>query len=197
MSGQEEVLKRLAVMEQQIQGSRLVRGDNTEVKPPVSTKMGRVVPKDLPPHQKNPTIEPEIVESNTGNLVASARVGLNIMEVQERWNDVLEQVKKRKKSTQAFLMEGKPFQFSENILTILFREGCSFHKDKVDQTENRQTIEDVLKQFFGTTITLQNFMENEFQTKEMPESQELKRQEQALIDKAKDMFGMDRVVVRE
>ena len=40
-------------------------------------------------------------------------------------------------------------------------------------------------------------MENEFQTKGTPESQDLKTQEQALIDKAKDMFGADLVVVKE
>jgi DNA polymerase-3 subunit gamma/tau len=184
ISGQEEILKRLAVMEQQIQGSRIVHGDNTEVKPPVSPKMGRVVPKDFPPSQKTPNVEPKIVS-------------LSIMGIQERWNDVLDQVKKHKKSTQAFLMEGKPFQLEGNTLTILFREGCSFHKDKVSQIENRQTIEDVLKQLFGISLTLQNFMENEFKTKETPDSQDLKTQEQAFINKAKDMFGADLVVVKE
>lgn len=94
-------------------------------------------------------------------------------------------------------MEGKPVQLEGNTLTILFREGCSFHKDKVSQIENRQTIEDVLKQLFGISLTLQNFMKNEFQSKETPESQDMKIQEQAFINKAKDMFGADLVVVKE
>ena len=94
-------------------------------------------------------------------------------------------------------MEGKPVQLEGNTLTILFREGCSFHKDKVNQPDNKQTIEDVLKKLFSISITLQNFMENEYQTRETSESQELKRQEQTLIDKAKDMFGPDLVVVKE
>ena len=171
ISGQDEILKRLAVMEQQIQGSRIVHGDKTEVKPPV-------------PSQKTPNVEPKIAS-------------LSIMGIQERWNDVLDQVKKRKKSTQAFLMEGKPVQLEGNTLTILFHEGCSFHKDKVSQIENRQTIENVLKQLFGISLTLQNFMEDEFQIKETPESQDLQTQEQAFINKAKDMFGADLVVVKE
>ena len=184
ISGQEEILKRLAAMEQQIQGSHLVRGDIPETKPSVSPKVGRVVQKDLPSSQKTSNVEPKIVS-------------LSIMRIQERWNDVLDQVKKRKKSTQAFLMEGKPVQLEGSTLTILFREGCSFHKDKVSQIENRQTIEDVLKQLFGIPLILQNFMENEFQTKETPESQDLQTQEQAFINKAKDMFGADLVVVKE
>ncbi|HUS88825.1 MAG TPA: DNA polymerase III subunit gamma/tau [Desulfosporosinus sp.] len=186
ISGQEEILKRLAVMEQQIQGS-----------PPISPKISRVVPKVLTPSQKTPNVDPIVFDSDSGNSAVGSNRSLSIMEIQERWNDVLDQVKKHKKSTQAFLMEGKPFQLKENTLTILFREGCSFHKDKVDQTENRETIEDVLNQLFGANLTLQNFMENEFQTEETAESKELKRQEQVLIDKAKDMFGSERVVVRE
>ncbi|MDR3586189.1 MAG: DNA polymerase III subunit gamma/tau [Desulfosporosinus sp.] len=182
-SGQEAILKRLAVMEQQIQGSRIVQGDKTEVK------------SSLKPKMTQPKAEAKTVAS--GTTVEETKHSLSIEGIQERWSDVLDQVKKRKKSTQAFLMEGKPVQLEENTLTILFREGCSFHKDKVSQTENRQTIEEVLKQLFGTSLSLQNFMENEFQTKETPESQDLKTQEQALIDKAKDMFGADRVVVKE
>lgn len=197
ISGQEEILKRLVVMEQQINGSGLVHGNNTEVKLPNSPKMGRVLPKHLPLSQKTPSFEPEIVESSSGKTALGSKLSLSIMEIQERWNEVLDQVKKHKKSTQAFLMEGKPFQLQENSLTILFREGCSFHKDKVDQTENRQTIEDALKHLFGANLTIENFMENEFHNKETPESKDLKRQEQDLIDKAKDMFGSDRVVVRE
>ncbi|TGE36520.1 DNA polymerase III subunit gamma/tau [Desulfosporosinus fructosivorans] len=191
INGQEEILKRLAVLEQQIRGTRILQGNDTEEKISASPKVE--VPKKLPLSQKNPSVEPKIVE----NLAGGSKLSLSIMEIQERWNDVLEQVKKHKKSTQAFLMEGKPFQLQGDTLTILFREGCSFHKDKVSQTENRQTIEEVLMQLFGMPLTLQNFMENEFKAKELPESQDPQTQEQAFIDKAKDMFGADRVVVKE
>jgi DNA polymerase-3 subunit gamma/tau len=184
-SDQEAILKRLSVMEQQIQAAPIVRGDRPERKSPL-------------PAPKVPKGETAIVDSlELGNTAEGPKPNLNIARIQERWNDVLDQVKKRKKSTQAFLMEGKPVQLEENTLTILFREGCSFHKDKVSQSENRQTIEDVLEKLFGISLTLQNFMENEFQTKETAESLDLKTQEQALINKAKDMFGADLVVVKE
>jgi len=195
ISGQEAILKRLSVLEQQIQGTRLVRGDIPAAKSPVSSKIDRVIPNDLTPPPKTPKAEAKTVD--LVNTAEGTKPNLIIERIQERWNDVLDEVKKRKKSTQAFLMEGKPFQLEGNTLTILFREGCSFHKDKVSQIENRQTIEDVLKQLFGISLTLQNFMENEFQTKETPESQNLQTQEQAFINKAKDMFGADLVVVKE
>lgn len=197
-TGQEAILNRLSVMEQQILGTRLVGEDIAKGKPSVNSKIGRSTQNDLSLAPKSPKAETKPIDSgSTAEGMGGTKLNLSIEEIQERWNDVLDQVKKRKKSTQAFLMEGKPVQLEDNTLTILFREGCSFHKDKVNQTENRQTIEDVLKQLFGISLTLQNFMENEFQTKETPESQDLKTQEQTLINKAKDMFGADLVVVKD
>ena len=198
ISDQETVLQRLSVMEQQIQGfqgTRLVHGDIPDRKSPVSSKVDRVIPNSLNLSPKVPKSEAKAVD--LGNTAEESKPNLSIEGIQGRWNDVLDQVKKRKKSTQAFLLEGKPVQLEENTLTILFREGCSFHKDKVSQIENRQTIEEVLKQLFGISLTLQNFMENEFHTKETSESQDLKTQEQVLVNKAKDMFGADLVVVKE
>jgi DNA polymerase-3 subunit gamma/tau len=195
ISGQEEILKRLAVMEQRIQNFPLERGESPEGKSPVGPKKGRVISKELTQsHKVHKSLNQTFDSTNT---TEESKFNISIEGIQERWNDVLDQVKKSKKSTQAFLLEGKPVQLEGNILTILFREGCSFHKDKVNQTENRQTIEDVLKNLFGIPFSLQNFMENEFKPRESPESQDLKKQEQALVDKAKDMFGPDLVVVKE
>ncbi|OLN34051.1 DNA polymerase III subunit gamma/tau [Desulfosporosinus metallidurans] len=195
LSGQEEILKRLSALEQQIKITGSVHDPILERKSPVSSKTNRAVSSDSSPSPKTPKVEAKTVDLGE---TSEGFVGtLSIEGIQERWNDVLDEVKKRKKSTQAFLMEGKPVQLEETTLTILFREGCSFHRDKVNQLENRQTIEEVLKQLLGVSLTLQNFMVSEFQTKETPEVKDLKRQEQALIDKAKDMFGDDLVVVRE
>ena len=196
VSGQEEILKRLTEMEQKIQGARFARGDIPEEKPSVNPKVGRVQPNNVSTPKKTQNLEIQKTAIHQENTVDKPKPNLSIEDIQGRWNDVLDQVKKLKKSTHAFLLEGKPVQFVENTLTILFREGCSFHRDKVNQTENRQTIENVLKQVFGNSLTLQNFMENEFQTEETTESNDQKSQEQALINKAKDMFGSD-LVVRE
>ncbi len=195
ISGQEGILKRLAAMELRVQGLHLGHKESPGGKSPISSKTGRVIPNEPSLSQK--VAKAEVKTIDIGDKASGSKPNVSIEIIQERWSDVLDQVKKRKKSTQAFLMEGKPVQLQENTLTILFREGCSFHKDKVNQNENRQTIEAVLEQLFGISFSLENFMENEFETKETPESQDLKRQEQALIDKAKDMFGADLVVVKD
>ena len=195
ISGQKEILTRLAAMELRVQGLLLDHKETPGGKSSSISKIGRAIPNELSSSQKIPTVAVKTVD--IGDTVSGSQPNISIEIIQARWNEVLDQVKKRKKSTQAFLMEGKPVQLEENTLTILFREGCSFHKDKVNQNENRQTIEDVLKQLFGISFSLENFMENEFKTKETPESQDMKKQEQALINKAKDMFGANLVVVKE
>lgn len=198
LSGQEEILKRLAVLEQQIHslrsdGSRSVPKNNTEVKSPVNPKRGRAVSKAL---SSKPNAESDMTLGDSVDSAVGSEQGLNIREIQERWNEILDEIKKHKKSTHAFLMEGKPFQLKNNTLIILFRTGCSFHKDKVSQIENRETIEGALKHLFGIPLTIQSFMEDEFKAGE-PENQNLQDQEQALINKAKDMFGADLVVVKD
>lgn len=193
VDGQEEILKRLSVIEQQIQNApAAVNKSYREVKPSKSLKVGEVN-----------TSKVLVKTEETGNNISSENTAIDSMSelsievIQTHWNEVMDQVKKRKKSTQAFLMEGRPAQLKGNALIILFREGCSFHKDKVNQVENRQTIEEVLKQLFGITLTLQNYMEDEYKTVNPPENPDLKNQEKALIDKAMDIFGPDLVVVRE
>ncbi|SDG77507.1 DNA polymerase III subunit gamma/tau [Desulfosporosinus hippei] len=192
INGQEEVLQRLSALEQQIQGLSPLNKVPREVKSPKIPNTGVL-------NTLNNVLKTEVVEntSSLGEQASDSNSKLTIKSIQDRWNDVMEQVKKRKKSTQAFLMEGRPVQLEGNNLIILFREGCSFHKDKVNQAENRKTVEEVLNLMFGTTLTLQNIMENEFKTIDDQDNQEVKNQEQVLIDKAKDLFGSDLIEVRE
>lgn len=192
LNGQEEVLQRLSALEQQIQGVSPLNKVPREVKSPKIPNTGVL-------NTLNNVVKTEVVEntSSLGEQASDSNSKLTIKSIQDRWNDVMEQVKKRKKSTQAFLMEGRPVQLKGNNLVIIFREGCSFHKDKVNQAENRKTVEEVLNLMFGTTLTLQNIMENEFKTIDDQDNQELKNQEQILIDKAKDLFGSDLIEVRE
>ncbi|KLU62091.1 DNA polymerase III subunit tau [Peptococcaceae bacterium CEB3] len=91
--------------------------------------------------------------------------GVALEAVKARWAEVLEGVRKRKKSTHAFLLEGEPGDLRGDILTLVFKEGFSFHRDKIDRPENRQTVEGVLAELFGCSFSLQNMMEGEFRHK--------------------------------
>jgi DNA polymerase III subunit gamma/tau len=195
-NGQDEIQRRLSLLEQQLQ-SLIIEGKDLPLrakpkeKPPLAPEIAiNHMPSNKPDNQTK-------LKTEMPGISAEGHKTLVIESIQERWDDVLEHIKRRKKSTQAFLLEGKPVRLEENSLTIVFREGCSFHKDKVNQNENRKTIEEVLEQLFGISISLVNVMENEFKTEEIQDPHDLKRQEQTLIDKTKDMFGEDLVIIRD
>ncbi|AET65778.1 DNA polymerase III, subunit gamma/tau [Desulfosporosinus orientis DSM 765] len=192
--GQEEILTRLSVIEQTIKSNTVLSKNVHEKKIPGNSKLNGETNQTVVLKRVN-SGDP-IISDNTASEKKTDKI-LSLDIIQARWNEVMDEVKKRKKSTQAFLMEGKPVELGGNTLVIVFREGCSFHRDKVNQTENRETIEEVLKQIFGSSLILQNYMENEFKTGKDPQKEDPDNQEQGLIKKAKEMFGSDLVVVRE
>lgn len=112
---------------------------------------------------------------------------LTLEEIENRWPEVLEGVNKIKKSTHAFLMEGRPCALTGNKLVIVFKDGLSFHKDKVNQKENKDTIENVLKNVFGSSLQLTSILESERSNES---------QGDAIVQKAADLFGSDLVVVK-
>lgn len=87
-------------------------------------------------------------------------------ELKKKWPDILEEVKRKKKSTHAFLLEGKPAGMKNQILCLVFKEGYSFHKDKCSQPENKLVIEEVAEHILGQKINIQNLMENEYSVQE-------------------------------
>lgn len=192
-NGQEEIQARLSVIEQMVKGEPVLSKGVYEKMMPANTKLSENMTKSDVLKKVN-FGDPIISENSAVEKKPDKILSLEI--IQARWNEVMDEVKKRKKSTQAFLMEGKPVELRANTLVIVFREGCSFHKDKVNQAENRQTIEDVLKLIFGSTLSLQNYMENEYKIGTAPE-EDPNNQDDVLIKKAKEMFGSDLVEIRE
>lgn len=127
-------------------------------------------------------------------LAKSEGEGFTLNVIQNKWPEVLDQVRKYKKSTHAFLMEGKPQDLKDHNLYIIFKEGFSFHRDKVDQPENRETIEKALSEIFGTRLTLRNIMENELEKLKPGTDQE---EDNPIAKKAEDIFGADMVIVKQ
>ncbi|MDD2233323.1 MAG: DNA polymerase III subunit gamma/tau [Desulfitobacteriaceae bacterium] len=141
------------------------------------------------PHNNGQLIKPV---DNSGALGS----GITIDSIVNKWSEILENVRQRKKSTHAFLMEGKPERLEAGTLIIVFRKDFSFHRDKVEQTENRQTIQEAIKQLFGVQLSLRGIMEDEQITKAGPATaEELDRE--ALIKRTVDIFGPEIVVIKE
>jgi len=122
-------------------------------------------------------------------------------ELKRKWPDILEEVKRKKKSTHAFLLEGKPAAMKNQMLYLVFKEGYSFHKDKCSQPENKLVIEEVTGHILGQKITIQSLMENEYSTKKeansVSESSIKEDEDENCVEKAVELFGAQLVHVHK
>lgn len=193
--GSDEVTRRLREMEQEIRklssGHALSEGPTEQaknIKPKAerSEISKQPSPGILPPQGENTKVEKSFNE-NTG------LTGLTIQHIENRWSEVLEQVRRLKKSTHAFLMEGRPVDLQGDVLVIVFKVGLSFHRDKVNQAENRETVEKVLKNTFNSSLTLKSVLENELEKDKSSEES----MDNPIVKNATDFFGADLVVIKE
>ncbi len=91
----------------------------------------------------------EKVRKKTTSPEPSGENTLSLEKVREDWPQLLEQVKEKKISAEAFLKEGKPVKVSERIVTVAFPAELSFHKESVERNGVRQIIEGALKEVFA------------------------------------------------
>jgi len=192
--GSDEVTRRLQEMEQEIR--KLSMGQSLGKGP--AEQMKGVRPKGTSSDTPKPSsTAPDVFAPQGGSKAAAvsgkSHTGLSIQQIEDRWTEVLEQVRRLKKSTHAFLMEGKPVDLQGDVLVIVFKEGLSFHRDKVNQVENRETIEKVLKDIFDSPLTLRSVLESELE-KGKPSVESV---DNPVIKKATDFFGADLVVIKE
>ncbi|MHB1406119.1 MAG: DNA polymerase III subunit gamma/tau, partial [Desulfitobacteriaceae bacterium] len=143
---------------------------------------------------KSPRVQAEgqSPKSRAGGNTSDIK-SVTLAQIEGRWQEILERVRQQKKSTHAFLLEGKPEILEGEVLTLVFKDGFSFHRDKVNQPENRLTIEKALLDLFGVSLTLKNVLENEVASADKTQESE----EEILIKKAEAIFGKDFVEVRQ
>lgn len=134
--------------------------------------------------------------------------GADFAVVQSKWPEVLDEVKRRKKSTHAFLLEGKPMEVRNDQLYLVFKDGYSFHRDKFNQSENKQVVEEALEQILGTKILLNNLIDSEYQAMPGETSKNPAAKQSAelintatgadeIVQKARELFGEQLVQVRK
>ena len=139
--------------------------------------------------KKQPTEKAGPVNQKAGSSLTGQEIG-------QRWAEVQEEVRKRKKSTHAFMLEGHPGTLIDHVLDLVFREGYSFHKDKMNQDENKKTLEEALEAVFKTKLSVRGVMEADA-VRVTKDSSSHTEEKPAVVKKAEDLFGPDLVVVKK
>lgn len=137
--------QRMAVLER---GSRQGGGD-VPAAPPAS---GAAAPVPDSPVQ---TAKP----GRARGAVASSAPAPPPSDVQALWVKVLARVKQEKMSLYALLVESVPVEIGAKELTIAFRQGYRFHKEKVEA--QRRAVEQVLSELAGVKLSLRCVMQDQ------------------------------------
>ncbi|HWQ88568.1 MAG TPA: DNA polymerase III subunit gamma/tau [Desulfitobacteriaceae bacterium] len=136
------------------------------------------------------------LQTRKETLPMASNIGITLEEINNKWPEILENIRQRKKSTHAFLLEGRPQRLDGDTLILVFRKGFSFHRDKVEQAENRSTIQAVLEELTGSYLGLRAVLEDETGGEAQPDPGE-EQDRQDLIKRTVDIFGPEIVVIRE
>lgn len=116
--------------------------------------------------------------------------------IKKSWSSVLEKIKKVKISCHAFLLEGKIVSVDGDAVILGFSEQYAFHKEKVEQQENRQAVEKVLKEVTGYNLKLKCKFTDHRETAPKQVDQ-ASPEEDPLIKGAIQLFGGEVIEIKD
>ncbi|NLK00352.1 MAG: DNA polymerase III subunit gamma/tau [Clostridia bacterium] len=79
--------------------------------------------------------------------------------IRDEWQEIMVQVRNRKISLHAVLLEGKPRELDGKVLTIVFPSKFKFHKETVEDGKNRKLLESILSQHFKHAMKVKCVLE--------------------------------------
>lgn len=163
---------------------------NKEVKKEVVQKDSKVQPSNKSvverPAQK-PTSTKD-VEKTIDKAEGESFTDLDLETIINHWDLVLKEIKTKKISLYALIMEGKLKNFENNQLEINYDEDFGFHYSAISKEDNKKFVEDVISKYFNIEIVI-NFSLGSLNTKPKEESDD------EAIKKVIDFFGEDRVKI--
>jgi DNA polymerase-3 subunit gamma/tau len=124
-------------------------------------------------------------------------VSVSLDKIEESWGNILMAVKPFNHSVEAFLRASKPIKFEGRNLTL--EVFYPFHKDRLEETKNRQIVEKGLQKILGVEITFDCILgkskskplviKNDTPMESVNENLVEKEDNKDLYDVAKDIFG--------
>jgi len=151
-------------------------------------KVNSAVQEPLAPSQTSRSLAappaPEIKDSPPKNDRPSA----DPAQQDELWPRLLEAVKRRRITTYALLVEGTMLGVEQGWLKIAFEPSRSFHKNKLEEPENKSLVEECAAEVFNKNLKLKTSIRGEAIPGE-PEAAESLPDSDDLVRQAVELFG--------
>ncbi|MDD2620206.1 MAG: DNA polymerase III subunit gamma/tau [Syntrophomonadaceae bacterium] len=101
------------------------------------------------------------------------------------WGKILTGVKDKKIPTHALLVQGRLLGNKENTFYVGYKKGYKFHKEKMEEKENREIVKTVLKEIMGKECEIQFIFLDDDQYNDI------------IVKKAIEFFGEDIVEIKD
>lgn len=142
--------------------------------------------------QKEEVQKPSEVTLNEKEAFVDDGNELEFRTIINDWQKILQSIKVKKMNIFALLIEGEPISYSNNLLTIGYKEGFGFHKEAVSSPQNKEFVEEAFSIFFKKKIDIRFIMVGEKATIQKDE----KQSKDKAIKEVVDFFGEDMVEIK-
>jgi DNA polymerase-3 subunit gamma/tau len=105
--------------------------------------------------------------------------------VKDIWDKLMLAVKEKKRTLHAVLAVSEAQEIKGSALVIVFKSGYTFHKEKIEETDNKKFLEEILEKFLGSKLQVVCRLEGEPERIEDP------------VQKARDLFGPEVVTIKD
>ncbi|KUO49635.1 MAG: hypothetical protein APF76_00190 [Desulfitibacter sp. BRH_c19] len=183
-SAMTSVLERISLLEAEIQKLK----DNNQI----TTAQTIQIKQEKSKIVQHPKVH-EKEEVDTSKVPKDESIGKNSVDltlIRDNWSKVLDIVKKNKITTHAFLLEGTPVHYEEGCLVIQFHTSHSFHKEKIEQEENKQIIEDALAYLLKNRVKIKCVIGS-------GQDKEKGKPENDLLEEAIKIFGGNVIEIKD
>ncbi len=99
--------------------------------------------------------EPVIIQKEAETNVQTDLSDINLELIKSKWKAFKDELKKENIMLSAFLTDTNPVDIENDILVLGLPSWQSFHKEKIENKENRQKIELVLKKIYGAKLKIE------------------------------------------
>lgn len=194
-SALEDIIERLNLLEKKIEGGDFSQNSQTRgISRPSPSKIKMEKPSTI--NQTNKKESPKEETSSSTPLQEQSKTfekndSLTLQEIQEKWETIMKEVKKRKVQVAALLKEGQLVQFHEGKLYIGFKDGFGFHQAALAKRENTELVEQVISEITNSLVKVQCVMIDQIPSHQGQE----KEQKVDPVKAAIEAFGEDVVEV--
>lgn len=180
------LLERIAILEKKIQDGMVTQASPSPRVTPTPTPPPPSRSKVQPtPSPTRPSVPPQGEEQET----LQRNDSLTKENIQEKWGDILREVRKRKVSVEALLKEGQLAQYDKGKLLLGFKEGFGFHQTALSRKDNLGLLQQVISQVMNSAIKVECVM--------MDQITFSGQEEVDIVDKTIEIFGEDVVEIVE